>query len=109
MLPPDSVENIRKVLDADLHALPVWAVRALRLLLDEREHLIAGAVGEPVTSEIVRVRRRLELARELLPQWRRQAEVYAHEHEGADYQLGVARGIRMSLDDLRSVLEGELG
>lgn len=108
MLPPDSVSNIVQVLDADLHALPVWAVRALRLLLDERDALIHGAIGEPASGEIARTRQRLELAKQLLVEWDRQQDRYAHGHEGADYELGISRGMRACIDDLKTVLNGGL-
>ena len=86
----------------------MWAVRALRLLLDEREALLHGAVGEPAASEIVKTRRRLELARQLLEDLERQHQQCATDFVAAPYELGLARGLKMAIDDLRFVLTGEL-
>jgi hypothetical protein len=104
MLAPDSVANIVAVLDEDEHALPIWSVRALRMLLAERERLIAGELVATAADELTRMRRRLARAHALVAQWDRQRERYAHEYEGSEYELGVARGLREASLDLRRAL-----
>lgn len=112
MLPPDSVHNIRAVLDADNHALPVWAVRALRLMLDEREHLLAGLIGEAASEEMAKVRRRIGIAHQLLAEWQTALDQPPPRGELGDipdecersYLRGYARAIRSCIYDLRTVL-----
>jgi len=104
MLAPDSVQNIRAVLDADNHALPVWAIRALRLLLDEREHLIAGLIGETATEEMAKVRRRLSAARMLLEGWRDALDQRDLNPSNVEFERGYTRAVRDCLHDLRAVL-----
>jgi hypothetical protein len=112
MLPPDNVTNIRAVLDADQHALPVWAVRALRLLLDEREHLIAGLMGETASEEMAKIRRRIGIAHQLLAAWTVALDQPPPQGDPGDepdeceksYLRGYARAMRSCIYDLRAVL-----
>lgn len=105
MLPADSVENIRKVLDQDAHAFPVWCVRAMRLLLDERECLVSGLIGEPASEAMAKDRRRICALRQVMKGW---AESLDKPIEGSDeYVRGIKRGLRNCIYDVLTVLEGE--
>lgn len=107
MLAPDSVANIRAVLDADDHALPVWAVRALRLLLDERECLIAGLIGEPASEELAKDRRRVCAMRQLVTGWLESLEtVKASAFASTEHAKAHRRAVEACAFDVRTVLDG---
>jgi hypothetical protein len=111
MLPPDSVQNIRAELDRDAHALPVWAVRALRLMLDERDVLVAGIATADVAEEIATDRRRMALASQLLVEWEQELASVPEAPPESDahwYALGHSRAMRSCLHDLRTVLTGRV-
>lgn len=107
MLAPDSVKNIRYVLDQDAHALPVWAVRAIRLLLDERDHLLSGMLVAHSCEEMLRAERRVAAAKQLVEAWHDELERragYGQNPASAEYERGYARGVRACIFDLRTVL-----
>ncbi len=109
MLPPDSITNIRAVLDQDRHALPVWAVRAIRLCLDELDAHREGAVGGSADEEMATVRRRIELAKQLLVEWQHAIDTTPDVPPDSDalhYRNGHVHATRSCMHDLRTVLTG---
>lgn len=111
MLAPDSVANIRAVLDADHNAFPVWCVRALRLLLDELDAQREGRIGESTAEEMATTRRRMELARQLLVEWKHELEMAPDVPADSDadhYKRGHIHAVQSCIHDLRTVLTGGL-
>lgn len=109
MLPPDSVANIRAVLDADTHAFPVWCVRALRLLLDDLDATRDGHLPEGALDELNDARRRLSMAKQMLVEWQHEIDTAPDVPPDSDahhYRLGHVRAMRSCLFDLRTVLTG---
>ena len=111
MLAPDSVANIRTVLDQDRNAFPVWCVRALRLLLDELDAQRESKVGDSTLEEMSVVRRRIELAKQLLVEWRAELEkvpVVPADSDADHYKRGHAHAVQSCIADLQTVLTGGL-
>lgn len=106
---PDSIANIRRVLDEDAHALPVWAVRAIRLCLDELDAQREGRIGESTAEEMATVRRRMELAKQLLVEWQDSidhAPDVPADSDADHYKRGHVHAVRSCIHDLRTVLNG---
>jgi hypothetical protein len=64
--------------------------------------------GAAMSAELEELRRRVEMVRGLYLTWRTRADRAAHDHEGADYQLGVAAGTRACMDDLKRMLKRDV-
>ena len=69
----------------------------------------ADAAGSgAMSAELEYHRRREEMLDALLGRWRTMAEHAAHDHEGEEYQIGVAAGIRYCRDGLLDALERDV-